>query len=183
MCDNLQAKVEHPLRRGSFVTLHWNTQDNLLIMKRMWSDKQRCIDLAHSWMVTAPVFLLFICFSVYFLKASQTKMYLMLLTILASLSPQLLHCVACDLHRWNTPAVTTSFLMLYVVYTSKASDLSIKTSQATFPILVLIVLLNGTSTIRLFDGYEVQPFPFIEHQRYVWDLITEKKASPYIPEY
>jgi hypothetical protein len=85
--------------------------------------------------------------------------------------------LAGDTNRWNTLAITTSFLILSTVYTSdKGSTADLPDS--TYPILIFVLFLNATATITLFDGYAIQQFPFREHQKYILDVISGHLAFP-----
>ena len=50
-----------------------------------------------------------------------------------------------------------------------------------YPILALVVFLNGASVIHLFDNYTVQSFPFTEHLKYLWSLGGGTEIFPYAP--
>lgn len=160
MYDSLQANLQHPLRQDAFSVLHRDAKDNLSIMQHLWSSNRRLIDLAYSFLVTAPVFMLFIYFSASILKKMKIKYYLIVLAVLASLSPLILHFFAWDMHRWNTLAVTTSFLMLFVVYTSSSKGQPKAAPRYIYHIFVFLLFLNAISSIPLFEGYQVKQFPF-----------------------
>ncbi|HUW83802.1 MAG TPA: hypothetical protein VMZ31_13520 [Phycisphaerae bacterium] len=181
MYNSLQASIEHPLRQTAFDVLHRTSKDTLDIMKEMWSHKRRYIDLLRSCVVTGPAFLVFIYFSTSILRKSKTKAYFVLLSILASLSPLLLHNVGWDMHRWNTLAVTTSFLMLHIAYRRRCTTEPIATSGNIYLVCVFVIFVNGMSSISLFDGYDVKEFPFNEHQRYVYGVINGTEIFPYVP--
>jgi hypothetical protein len=74
-----------------------------------------------------------------------------------------MHVIAWDMHRWNALAVTTSFLCLYAVFTGLPKVENSPESVKLLPILVLLVFLNGASTIGLFEGYSVRQFPFFDN--------------------
>ena len=181
MFINLQAEIDHPLRKDAFDVLQRDSKTNYQIMQNLWSDINRFIRLIESFLVTIPVFSVFIYFSLLFLRTSKVKFGLIILSILASVSPLLLHFFGWDIHRWNTLAVTTSFLMLYVVHSSKTNNQSVAISRNIYPIFLLLIFLNGISQIGLFDGYYVKQFPFFEHQGYIFNLISGKEVFPYVP--
>lgn len=176
----LQAKIAHPLRQDAFMVLLRDANDNFQIMKNLWFDKKRFIGLAQSLLVTAPTFLMFIYFTILILQKAKVKFYLIMLSVLASLSPLLLNLWGWDMHRWNTLSVTISFLMLHVVY-STSKNQSITSSRSIYAIFAFLIFLNGISSIPLFDGYHVKQFPFFEHQKYIIDLIQGHKTFPHIP--
>ncbi len=183
MYSILQANIEHPLRRDAFNVLHRSSKTNYEIMKNIRSSKTYYSRLAESFFVTIPVFLVFISFLVFILMKSKTKYYLIILSVLASVSPLLLHFFGWDMHRWNTLAVTTSFLMLYVLYTSKTKNQLMTTPNNIYPIFIFMIFFNGVSLIDLFDEYYVKQFPFLEHKQYILDFISEKEAFPYVPKH
>lgn len=182
MYENLQTRIEITLRGDAFVVLHRDPKDNLEIMKQKWSGNMaRFKTLGMSLLVTAPSFMLFIYFAVLILKKSKAGFHIILLAVLASLSPLLLHFYGWDMHRWNTLAVTTSFLLLHVVFTVKSENNPIIINHHIFLLFVFMVFMNGISTIVLFDGYGVQQFPFLEHQNYIIDLISGRQVFPCVP--
>lgn len=191
MYSNLQAQIDHPLRKDAFDVLHRDAKTNYEIMQNNWSDiavksgwakrVTRFIKLIESFLVTMPVLSVFIYFSVLFLRTSKVKFGLVILSILASVSPLLLHFFAWDMHRWNILAVATSFLMLYVVHSSKTNNQSMVISRNIYPVFIFVFFLNGISQIGLFDGYYVKQFPFFEHQQYIFDLISGNEVFPYVP--
>jgi len=181
MYNTLQANIQYPLREDAFDTLCRNANDNLNILQSHWSSKTQFLILSQSLLVTSPTFTVFICFSCLILIRTKIKYYLIVLSILASLSPLLMHFLGWDMHRWNTLAATTSFLMLYIVYTSRLKDQDITTPNYFYLIVVLLIFLNGSASIPLFDGYYVKQFPFVEHQQYIIDLVYGREVFPYVP--
>ncbi|NJO16762.1 MAG: hypothetical protein HC877_13755 [Thioploca sp.] len=182
MYSNLQTQTGYTLRKDAFNVLHRRGKDNLIIMNKIWFQAKRLHQFSESLLVILPVLLTFMYLTVYTLKKSNTKIYLVILAVLASLSPQLLHVFGWDMHRWNTLTITTSFLMWYVVYCSRNHLLLTELSNGIYPIFILITFLNGISTIELFDDYSVKLFPFTEHQAYIVNVITGKESLPYLPK-
>ncbi|MCV6639138.1 hypothetical protein [Candidatus Albibeggiatoa sp. nov. NOAA] len=184
MYGNVQANTEYPLRKDAFNVLYRNAKDNLSIMQHRWSNKIRLITLVQSFLVTAPIFIAFIYFSTLILiRKVEVQYYLIVLSILASLSPLILHLFAWDMHRWNTLTMVTSFLMLYIVYRSHLNNQPIIIPSRIYPLFFLLIFANQISLIPLFDGYYVKQFPFVEHQKYIIDLVYEKNVFPYVPNY
>ena len=182
MYSNLQTKTGYALRKDAFNVLHRRGKDNLIIMNKIWFQAKRLHQLIESLLVILPVLLTFMYLTIYMLKKSNTKIYLVILAILASLSPQLLHVFGWDMHRWNTLTITTSFLIWYVVYRSRNRLLLTELPNGIYPIFILITFLNGISTIELFDNYSVKSFPFTEHQAYIVNVITGNESFPYLPK-
>ena len=116
MYIEMQSDTDHLLRRHAFYVLHQDVGENYLMMRKYWSDESHVMRLRASFLATAPVSILLICGTVLVLVAAKARMYQILLAVLASTSPCLLHLFGFDMHRWNTLAITTSFLMFYVAY-------------------------------------------------------------------
>lgn len=182
MHKTLQAQNEHPLRSGAFAVLHRKPEDNREIMQKIWSDMSRLGALANSLLVTIPVFSLFICFTVVYLKSAQKSLAIQALAVLASLSPLVLHGFGWDMNRWNTLTIVTSFFMLYMACSLRPTAVAMNRRSYFYPLFALLVFLNGASSVRLFDGYYVKSLPFIEHQDYVTDLISGKAVFPHVPQ-
>ena len=182
MYSNLQAQTGYALRKDAFDVLHRRGKDNLIIMNKKWLQAEQLHQFRDSLLAILPVLLTLMYLMVYMLRKSNTKVYLVILAVLASLSPQLLHVFGWDMHRWNTLTITTSFLMLYVVYRSKNRRLLTELPNGIYPIFILVTFLNGISTIKLFDGYSIKSFPFTEHQTYIVNVITGKENWPYLPK-
>ena len=174
-----QEQIGYRLPGNAFDVLHRNSKDNLAVMKALWSDKERFLAMAESLLVTAPSLLLIFYFLFALASHSLTNRWLLIVTLLAPLAPLLLHIVGWDLNRWNALAISMSFLTLYVLIDSGLSIDSMRISSAIYPILVLIIFLNGASRIDLFDEYYVKQFPFPEHVQYLIDLISGKSPLPH----
>jgi hypothetical protein len=176
----LQAKTEQPLRQDAFNVLLRDSDDNFHIMKSLWFNKTRLSVLISSFLVTAPTFLFFIYLTVVILKKAKVELYLILLCVLASISPLLMHFEGWDMHRWNTLSITTSFLMLLIVYSLNRKHTAAIPGYV-YPIIIFLIFLNGISSIPLFDGYSVKQFPFSEHLTYIINLIKGKELFPSVP--
>ncbi|MDR3609696.1 MAG: hypothetical protein P4L27_03970 [Ignavibacteriaceae bacterium] len=181
MYSQLQSKIMHPLRQDAFFVLVDNLKFNLFTMKTFWAQDQRFFQLSMSILVTAPAFLIFIYFTSSILKKAKADYYLIILAILGSISPLLMHFVGWDMSRWNTLTVTTSFLMLYIVSSTNKNQI-FEASVYRYSVLLFIIFLNGISSITLFDGYYVKQFPFVEHQNYILDLFNGKESFPHEPD-
>ncbi len=157
----LQAHTDIALRGDAFAVLGRNVNSNLEIMLWSWGGLFAIANI-FSWLVTLPSCAFFMASSLPRLKACPLPRVTWLLA-LASLSPLSMHVIAWDMHRWNALAVTTSFLCLYAVFTSLPKPETSPESGKLLPILVLLVFLNGASTIGLFEGYSVRQFPFFDN--------------------
>ncbi len=178
MYTTLQAINENPLRKDAFNVLHRDSAENFERTMERWAG-DLLKDLWKSILVTAPNVLLLVYMTIVIMKHASAPKFAIVLAVLASLSPLLLHLFGWDMHRWNTYAITTSFLMFFTAH--KLSDQPIKIAAPIYFLIILLVIVNGISTIPLFDGYYVKQFPFIEHQNYILDLIKGVEVFPYVP--
>ncbi len=178
MYVTLQADLDFPLRRDAFNVLHRDAQENFQRTLQRWS-AERLLELRQSVLVTAPTILLLVYLLVLTMQHAAVPLYLRVLAVLAALSPLVMYGWGWDMHRWNTFAITTSFLMLYVVGTG--NKLPSKLPAAIYLLLVFLILLNCMSTITLFDGYYVKQFPFMEHQNYILNLLRGIETCPHAP--
>lgn len=178
MYVQLQADRDFPLRRDAFNVLHRDAQENFQRTLQRWSP-ERLLELRQSVLVTAPTILLLVYLLVLTMKHAAVPLYLRVLAVLAALSPLMMYGWGWDMHRWNTFAISTSFLMLYVVGTG--NKLPSRLPAAIYLLLVFLILLNCMSTITLFDGYYVKQFPFMEHQNYILNLLRGIETFPHAP--
>ncbi len=181
MFTGLQQTTHNGLRGDAFAVLHRDPQENARLMKLRWSKPGKPQELALSLLVTLPLILLFNYLSTSALRAAKARMGIILLAAAASLSPLLLHPIAWDMHRWNTLAVTTSFLMLYIACRYRPETSSTDQPNRLLPLLVFILFVNGIASIPLFDGYHVRQFPFAGHIEYIQDVSNGKATFPHIP--
>lgn len=175
MYESLQEKVEYSPREDTFSVLKTTLEDNLLIMKHAWFEHTFIAlqEMGFSLIVTAPIFLFFIYFSTLILKQSKCNFYLIILSVLASISPLVLHIIALDGHRWNILTITTSFLMLYLIYKLKFKAIFLQSPSTTiYPILIFMIYFSSSSSIVLFDNYKLINFPFREHVVYIFNLFN-----------
>ncbi len=177
----LQKEVDRNLRRDAFHVLTRDRKENFSIMKRLWSKDHRYYQLARSLAVTLPATLFFIIISILSMRRSGKNIFQIFITSLAPLSPLTLHLAAWDMHRWDSLTVITSFLTLHVVLKSFPENLPAKNKNILHPVLVLLVFLNGVSTIPLFDRYYVKNFPFEEHRIELIKMISSEEKTPFIP--
>jgi len=182
--NSLASQTDIPLRKDAFNVLYQDARSNYQHMQYVWTARERLVQLVQSLMVTLPSLALFIYITYHILKQAQAKSHIIILAILASISPLLLHFFAWDMHRWNTLAITSSFLVLYATYASKRNPpISLRFSKNIYAIFVFLLFLNGISQIDLFDRYYVKLFPFFEHQQYIASLLFGRDVFPHIPLY
>jgi hypothetical protein len=96
--------------------------------------------------------------------------------LLAGLSPLAMHALGVDMHRWDTLALTTSFLSACLALEWRTD---VQDAQATawwngmryVPLLVALIAINASSKTFLFDGESVKQFPFFEHRKHLVELL------------
>jgi len=183
MYGKLQNELsEYDLREDAFSVLSLNANDNLDAMKNIWAEGYMMIDLWGSLLVTVPTLVFIIYMVIRILMGSANNTFLIIgLSILAPLSPLVLPAVASDLERWNAIAITTSFLMLMIAYTSSKDVRQLTMTHYILPIIYFLVFLGGVSSISLLDDNYMNHFPFIGHQRYIYNVVIGEEEFPQIP--
>ncbi len=175
-----QSESNVQLRKDAFYVLHRSMEDNTKIMNKMWQKKQRTNSFIDTCFVTLPISILFIIISFRVLQQANVPLGIRLLAVLASNSPLTMHFFAWDMERWNTLAITSSFLILYTVYQHYPLA-TVGRLRTTIPILIFILAFSTMSKVPLFDGYYVKQFPFTEHRIYLQELIDGHQTFPSIP--
>jgi len=184
MYEELSRKVNHDLRLDAFSVLSKSTEDNVAGINYLWSKGNRAIRMALSLSVTAPLFLFFLYIAFIQLKKEKFNFWLILFALLAALSPLALHFAAWDMDRWNTITISTSFLLLYIISQNKNVEKDTVNNALSLRMKVIVVLMlffGASSTIPLFDGYEVKQIPFTEHFLYLKDVINGVDTFPSVP--
>ena len=178
-----QVSAEVTLRSDAYAVLHRSGDENSEIMETLWLSEERKWEFLDGLRMTLPT-LLFISFVlVLYLKQLGMSLYLIILSVLASYSPLLLHYFAWDMHRFNTLAVTTSFLVLLVFFSTHQATINTDRLLRHTGLVVAILIFCGNLMFKvpLFDGYEVKSFPFAEHYRYWKDVDSGMESFPWVP--
>ena len=175
--ESIQAKADVPLREDAFHVLHRSVEDNLSLMQNVWSNVSTYVELLNSLVVIFPVLLICIGLSVFILR--QTKGHFVPLVIPASLSPLVMNCVGWDLHRWSMMSTISGFLTLYVVWARHGCPP--ENSNRIVPLLAFGIFLVSVSNTVLSDGHRTKDFPFVQHQRYLYDVIFGHGHFPHVP--
>ena len=165
------------INTNTFEVLSSGVDDSFALMQKNWTNKDFPQNTLNYFLATLPAMLTLIYLMVMILKKSNASKLLIILSILASVSPLVLNFLASDMNRWNTLAITTSFLVLCTVFTSNKSavaDLPVD----VYPILIFVLFLNATTTIFMFGGYTVRQFPFLEHQNFILGVIRGEIRFP-----
>lgn len=181
MFKQASAKTPLQLRADAFALLHETGTKTLNLMLQKWMNPARPLFLFISGCLIFPL--------VYFFQKTMLSMLknehksIIILSILAGLSPLLLHLVAWDTMRWNTLTLTTSYLMCYLVfqqYQTKSDELNIRPS---LPLLLLVLFINANTHVMLMDHRQVENFPYPRHISYIADVLTGKASFPAAPKH
>ena len=184
MYADLQTEVEVPLRKDAFEVLYRTADENTAMMQVIWAEEPVTLRFAAA-VPLGLALLVFLGPMVALLRHAKQPWWVLVLAVLGALSPLLLHAIAWDAHRWNTLAVTTSFLMLYIAFatflpTQPPRALHVPRSWC-IAVLGLTLVLNLTATIPLHNYYEVRSYPFGEHVIYFKELVRGTRSFPSIP--
>lgn len=142
-----------PLRLDGFSVLVRHIGDNYGIMEPSWFSLLANIE---SLPVTLPTAIA-LNIAIWKIVRPHHSTFATWVICLASFSPLAMHILAWDTHRWNALMITTSFLNLCNV----AQRYPAPQYQPPYPLLILLVFLNGASTIGLFESHQVRQFPFL----------------------
>jgi hypothetical protein len=184
MYQRLQARADYPLRRDAFDVLVRDVWTNLRIMSWMWQSRDYVVEFVTSFVVAVPVVVFLLASTIGMLLRRGHGRWLIAVAVLASLAPLFMHAVAWDSARFNTLAITTSYLVLLatVLYgrqTVAAAEPS--PSRRTVIIGGLIVTMSLVASVPLFDGYRVKPFPYPDHLGYLRGALSGQEAFPARP--
>jgi len=180
----LQSRADFPLRRDAFDVLTRSFADNVAATIAMWRDASFVDAFLHSAAVALPSIVFILGVAVHALAAGRHRRGLWVAACAAGLSPLALHLVGWDCVRWNTLAITTSFVALLAVTRSmgagrRESDVRVmRGSPALAAVAVPLVVMNLVTGVTLFDSREVQSFPFRDHVDYVRDAWAGRTPFP-----
>jgi len=183
MYQTTQSRIDHPpLRRDAYAVLRYTARGYLDYMTDLRGTDEYRERMRGSLLATAPSFLVFALFSFVILRAAKAKLGLIVLSLSAALAPLLLHYGGSDLSRWNTLAITTSFLVFYMVCSSTRGAVDLKRYDKRCLAFVILVLINGVSSTVLFDGRSVKNLPFHDHLEYIGDVLAGQDRFPHVPK-
>jgi hypothetical protein len=178
----LQARADFLLRRDAFDVLTRSFADNVAATFAMWHDASFVAAFRQSALVALPSIVFILGVAVHALAAGRRDRRLWVGACVAGLSPLALHLVGWDCVRWNTLAITTSFVVLLAVTRAaghrEADARGTRGSPALAIVAVPLVVLNLVTGVTLFDNREVQSFPFRDHVDYVRDAWAGRAAFP-----
>ena len=168
----MSRKADIPLDEGTFTYL-LSKKAAVVQASEVRSALVANID---SIIIVLPALATFIAFTLCAL--GRAPRYLVVAAMTASVSPIAMHLLGVDMHRWDTIALTTSFLSAYLSYDwlrrtegDAAAAWWGGGGLRYLPLLVAIIAVNASSMTFLFDGEHVKQFPFFEHRKHLVDLL------------
>ena len=171
MQQALQARADFPLRDDAFVLLERSLGDNLQLMLKYWTNPLWFIIEFLSSLTILPTTLYILYRTWRLLDGRPAARWA---ALVASLAPLSLHALGMDLHRWNTLATTTSFLVLAIVtrrYQTPPAPVAAPSPIALLSVPGVLIMLNLGSAVPLFDRYVVQDFPYHDHLKDVLEIL------------
>jgi hypothetical protein len=179
MQQSLQAHADFPLRDDAFVLLERSLKDNLRLMVNYWTNPLWLVIQVISSVTVLPTTVYLVIRTWRLLEGKRLAQWA---AVIASLAPLSLHVLGMDLHRWNTLATTTSFLV-FAMMTLRSPTPSNTAEPVPISLLSwtgILIMLNLTSAVLLFDDYVVQDFPFHDHLKDVLEVLRGH-ASTFAP--
>ncbi len=164
-----------------FVVVLHNSETSQMAVQDFFDNKNQWQKIRNTAVVTLPsLLLLMVCFWCVARRCDIPLVYV-LLGVSAPLSPLLLNFFGVDVIRWFALAIISAFLVLAALLLHLSEQVveeesRLHNSVVLIPVCFLLVFVNGMSTIKLFDGDEVENFPFLNHIEW---LLKEKPKSPY----
>ena len=158
-----QTRTITPLRADAFVVQSLSREANGLIMQKLWQTPYRWLELTNALLVTVPSCAYLV---VSWVGRARDKGHLIVvLSIGAVLAPQLLHVFAWDMERFCVFSLTNAFLLLLVHRKPGRQLPSEAPSSGMLISAVLLVAINMTSEIKLFDNKTMRAFPYMSDTR------------------
>jgi hypothetical protein len=118
-----------------------------------------------SAIIVAPTLVVLVSASTMILSRNGRSRLFILGAIVAACAPMSLRFLAGDLHRWDAMALTTSFLVLQMVWRHSAgSAITVDWPRWSIPVLVLVIAIGASSRTFLFNGEYVKQYPFLEYR-------------------
>lgn len=158
----LQALADYELNQGVFWVLSQDAHSNLATMRAWWKQPSSFYVLCASFAISLPAIVLLLGLAVRRAKALSHDKALPVICVFG-LSPMTLHFLGWDIDRWNTLAITTSFLVFVAVHRAFPDPPPVEARSRAGTLLplavVLIVLGVGSETI-FFEGHVMRSFPF-----------------------
>jgi len=172
------AHADYPTRTHAFIALQRSSKENLLrLMPWYWSERGHWPGAFQSWQAFAPSFIWMLVYGVSAVRRAPllrpARWVLVVLFLVASAAPLAFNFIGWDWGRWNGLALLASFstlVALKLYFPSRATD---KSSPVVLGLGLAVAALGLASTTPLFDGFDVQFFPFTAHQQLIERLIED----------
>jgi len=175
---HIVQNADFPVRHEAFEALQRSSRENVMrLMPWYWSVKGHWPGAIWSWQAFAPGFAWLLTYGFFAIRRanlpSASRWILGLLFVAASLAPLAFNFVGWDWGRWNGLALiatVVTLLVLKMYFPTRAEDSSPLWLLVTGAMAAALGLASSTS---LFDGFQVQFFPFREHQDLLERLIED----------
>lgn len=167
--DYSVAHADFPIRHKAFDALQRPSSEAITrVMPWYWSVAGHLTDVPWSWKAFTPGFLWLLTYGTSTILGvavpSRSKWILVVLFIAASIAPLGFNFVGWDWGRWNALATVSCFLAILTIklyFPSRAAEHAPRWLLTTG---LMITALGLATTTPLFDGFNVQFFPFNTHQ-------------------
>jgi hypothetical protein len=165
------AAVDFHPRADFFAVLTRSAGDNVVFMlaimrKGLWWASQ-----VNALIAFMPTTAFFIWLSFAIIDAgghnARDRRVVKAAVILAALSPLSLQIVGMDIYRWYALAAFNSFVAMTVVWNryGKGAEVLTDCSRSVRNLATALIAVNMATGTGLFDFYQVDTFPFIDHWR------------------
>lgn len=173
------AHADYTIHPKAFDALQRSSRENLWrLMPWYWSVSGHWIGAIQSWQSFAPGFLWMLVYGVHSalgvsLPEPKARFILALLFVVASLAPLSFNFVGWDWARWNGLALLASFSAILAMKLYFPTRHTKPPRDALLLTGLIVTVVGVASTTPLFDGFEVQFFPFQAHQDLLRQLVTD----------
>jgi hypothetical protein len=167
LADSLWNRADFVLREDFFQVFMNSLPGNLHMVSRDGWHQYRWWTLqAVSLFILGPALLLLFHFATRLIRqhrpataGTAQQRWIKLAVLLAVLSPLSLHLIALDQVRWNTWVVVDAYLALGLLSMHLPGQ-NLRPTPAERNALILAIALGMASGYGLFDGAQINPYPF-----------------------
>jgi hypothetical protein len=163
MAAHVAASVDFKLDANFFSVLSRSSADNLALMKTVWRRPTFYLGQIQSVLLFFPTaaLLIYALWRITRKRFTTRTWPIMLMALIAVLSPLCLNVVGWDKNRWSELVCLNAFIALITV--CRFSGREPVTLPRTFLRLCLIVMmLNMATGGGMLDQQQIRPFPFIQ---------------------
>lgn len=166
----IETHADYPVRVDAFDALQRSSRENLTrLMPWYWTLDRHVREAKLSWVAFAPGALWLLVYGLSAIKRAPLlrsgAWVVGSFFVLASLAPHLFNLVGWDWGRWNAFALLSSFLCLLTLKLYFPTTQGDNSQPWLLSSGVIATFVGLASTTPLFDGVQVQFFPFGEHQK------------------